>query len=131
VFHHVKAGTGLQRDLTEALAHLCGVDLTQLTGLNVLGVLIIVSEIGLDMSRWRSAKAFSSWLGLCPGNKISGGKILSSRTPHVANRVAIFLRMVDPPWGEVIRIWALFIAGCALALGPLEPTPPPHTSWPA
>src|SRR5262245_27948549 len=91
-FHHRKTGTGLKRDLTEELKRICGVDLTQAVGLNVLSVLIIISEIGLDMSRWRNGKAFCSWLGLCPGNKISGGKVLNSRTAHVVNRVAILLR---------------------------------------
>lgn len=99
-FHQVKAGTGLQKDLSAELTRLCGVDLTQVTGLNGLGVLVLLSEIGLDMSRWRNAKAFCSWLGLCPGNKISGGKVLSSRTPHVANRVAIFLRLLGPAVGR-------------------------------
>ena len=46
----------------------------------MLSVLLIVSEIGIDMSKWRSAKAFCSWLGLCPGNKISGGRA-STRAP--------------------------------------------------
>ncbi|MBM3838042.1 MAG: IS110 family transposase [Verrucomicrobia bacterium] len=95
-----KAGTGLQKDLGPELQRICGVDLTQIIGLNVLGVLIILSEIGLDMSRWRSVKAFCSWLGLCPGNKISGGKVLSSRTPPVVNRVAILLRAVAPAVGR-------------------------------
>src|SRR6266571_3186508 len=62
--------------------------------------LIILSEIGLDMSRWRSAKAFCSWLGLCPGNKISGGRVLNSRAPHVVNRVATLLRTVAPAVGR-------------------------------
>jgi hypothetical protein len=70
------------------LERICGIDLTQVVGLNVLNVLLIVSEIGVDMSKWRSAKAFCSWLGLCPGNKISGGKLLDSRTRQVVNRVA-------------------------------------------
>jgi transposase len=118
VFHHVKAGTGLQRDLSKELERLCGVDLTQITGLNVLGVLIILSEIGLDMSRWRHAKAFSSWLGLCPGNKISGGKVLSSRTPHVANRVAIFLRMVGPAVGRTDTYLGCFHRRMRARLGP-------------
>lgn len=95
-----KAGTGLKKDLGEELKRICGVDLTQIMGINVLGVLIILSEIGLDMSRWRSAKAFCSWLGLCPGNKISGGKVLNSRTAHVVNRVAILLRAVAPAIGR-------------------------------
>ena len=50
-------------------------------------------DIGLDMSRWRSAKSFASWLGLCPGNKVSGGKKLSDKTKPCANRVAIALRV--------------------------------------
>jgi transposase len=99
-FHQRKAGTGLKQDLSAELARICGVDLTQVTGLNALGVMIILSEIGLDMSRWRDSKAFSSWLGLCPGNKISGGKVLNSRTPHVVNRVAILLRTVAPSVGR-------------------------------
>jgi len=99
-FHHRKTGTCLKRDLTEELKRLCGVDLTQVIGLNVLSVLIIISEIGLDMSRWRNAKAFCSWLGLCPGNKISGGRVLSSKTVHVINRVAILLRTLAPSIGK-------------------------------
>src|ERR1700738_3940420 len=54
--------------------------LQQVVGLNVLSVLLIVSEIGIDMSKWRSAKAFCSWLGLCPGNKICGGQVRYRRT---------------------------------------------------
>jgi hypothetical protein len=118
VFHHVKAGTGLQRDLSKDLARLCGVDLTQITGLNVLGILIIISEIGLDMSRWANEKAFCSWLGLCPGNKISGGKVLNSRTPHVANRVAIFLRMVGPAVGRTDTWLGSFHRRMRARLGP-------------
>ena len=64
------------------------------TGLNVLSVLMLLGEIGWDMSRWRSAKAFCSWLGLCPGTKISGGKVLSRRTRRVVNRAAVLLRVV-------------------------------------
>ena len=56
-------------------------------------MLVILAEIGLDMSKWRSAKAFVSWLGLCPNNKISGGRVLSARTRHVSNRAAAAFRM--------------------------------------
>lgn len=99
-FYHRRAGTGLKKDLTAELTRVCGVDLTRIIGINVLSVLIILSEVGLDMSRWRSVKAFCSWLGLCPGNKISGGRVLNSRTPHVANRVAVLLRTVAPAVGR-------------------------------
>jgi transposase len=80
-------------DFTEALRRICGVDLTQIPGLNLLSVLMILGEIGTDMSRWRSVQAFSSWLGLCPGAKISGGKVLSRRTRKVINRAATLLRI--------------------------------------
>ena len=99
-FHRRTAGTGLKKDLTAELTRICGVDLTRIIGINVLSVLIILSEIGLDMSRWRSVKAFCSWLGLCPGNKISGGRVLNSRTAHVANRLAVLLRTVAPAVGR-------------------------------
>jgi len=117
-FHHRKTGTGLKRDLSSELTRLCGVDLTQVMGLNVLGVLIILSEIGLDMSRWRSAKAFCSWLGLCPGNKISGGKVLSSHTAHVINRVSILLRTVAPSVGKSDTWLGIFHRRMRSRLGP-------------
>jgi transposase len=109
---------GLKKDLTAELQRLCGVDLTQIIGLNVLGILIILSEIGLDMSRWRNAKAFCAWLGLCPGNKISGGKVLSSRTAHVVNRVAILLRTVAPSIGNSDTWLGIFHRRMRAHLGP-------------
>jgi transposase len=117
-FHHRKTGTGLKRDLGGELKRLCGVDLTQVIGLNVLAVLIILSEIGLDMSRWRSARAFCSWLGLCPGNKISGGKVLSSHTAQVVNRVAILLRTVAPAVGKSDTWLGIFHRRMRARLGP-------------
>jgi len=72
-----------EKDFTPILKRICGVDLTQVSGLNLLSVLMLIGEIGADMSRWRSAQAFCSWLGLCPGAKISGGKVLSRRTRKV------------------------------------------------
>jgi transposase len=81
-------------DLVAVLQRVCGVNLMAVTGLNVLSVLMLLGEIGVDMSRWRSAKAFCSWLGLCPGTKISGGKVLSRRTRRVVNRAAVLLRVV-------------------------------------
>jgi transposase len=80
-------------DFTEALVRICGVDLMKVCGFNVLTVLMLIGEIGVDMSRWRSARAFCSWLGLSPGTKISGGKVLSRRTRKVKNRAANVLRM--------------------------------------
>lgn len=70
-----------------------GVDLTQVHGLGPYSALRIVAECGTDMSRWRTAKHFTSWLTLAPGNKISGGKVLSSQTRRSANRATALLRM--------------------------------------
>jgi len=117
-FHPHKTGTGLKRDFTQELKRICGVDLTQILGLNVLSVLIIISEIGLDMSRWRSAKAFCSWLGLCPGNKISGGKVLDSRTAHVVNRMSILLRSIAPSIGKTDTWLGIFHRRMRARLGP-------------
>ena len=52
-----------------------------------------ISEAGLDMSKWLTEKHFSSWLGLSPNNRISGGKILSAQTKKVASRAACAFRM--------------------------------------
>ena len=81
-------------DLVGVLQRICGVNLMAVSGLNVLSVLMLIGEIGVDMSRWRSAKAFCSWLGLCPGTKISGGKVLSRRSRRVVNRASVLLRVV-------------------------------------
>jgi transposase len=80
-------------DAREHLYRMAGVDLTQIVGLNTPTVLTIVSEIGLDMSRWPTSKHFGSWLGLCPGSKISGGKNFSSKSKPSANRAAHAFRM--------------------------------------
>jgi transposase len=95
-------------DLAGLLERICGIDLTKVVGLNVLNVLLIVSEIGVDMSKWRSAKAFCSWLGLCPGNKISGGKVLDSRTRQVVNRVADALRLAAQSAGRTETCLGIF-----------------------
>jgi transposase len=111
-------GNALQVDLTAQLQQVCGVDLTRVMGFNVLSVLILISEIGVDMSRWRNAKAFSAWLGLCPGNKISGGKILSSKTARVVNRVAILLRTLAPTLGRTDTWLGVYHRRMRARLGP-------------
>jgi transposase len=90
-------------DFTQALIRICGMDLMKVCGLNLLSVLMLIGEIGVDMSRWRSARAFCSWLGLCPGTKISGGKVLSRRTRKVNNRAATILRLAAWAAGKTDR----------------------------
>lgn len=53
----------------------------------------LIAEIGLDMTKWATSKNFTSWLGLAPNNKISGGKILSSRTKRTGSPASLKLRM--------------------------------------
>ena len=81
------------RSVEEALQRMSGTDLSSINGINTNTALKIIAEIGIDMSRWKTVKHFTSWLGLCPGSKISGGKVLSSATKPVANRAAAALRM--------------------------------------
>jgi len=80
-------------DLHGYLYRVCGVDLTKIDGLNVLSVQAIISETGVDMSKWPTENHFASWLGLCPYNDISGGKVLKSRTKKTKSRANKALRM--------------------------------------
>jgi len=80
-------------DASQDLKSLLKVDLTKIPGVDVGTIMKVISEIGIDMSRWKSVKHFCSWLGLSPGNKISGGKILSSKTKPTSNRAASALRL--------------------------------------
>jgi transposase len=83
-----------------------GVDLTQIDGIAPLTAVKLVAEIGTDMRRWPSAQHFTSWLTLAPKNKITGGRLVSSRTQPSANRAAAILRLA-----------AMSLARTATALG--------------
>jgi transposase len=80
-------------ELRNALFRVCGVDLTRIDGIDLATALKVLAEVGPDLSRFKSAKHFASWLGLCPGTKISGGKALSGASKRTANRLAQALRM--------------------------------------
>jgi len=80
-------------DMRLPLYEKMGVDLTAIEGIGITTALIILTEVGPDVSRFASAKKFASWLGLCPDNRISGGKVLSTRTRRVINRVSDALRL--------------------------------------
>ncbi len=75
------------------LHRITGVDLTAIEGIDDTTALIIVSEIGLDMGRWPTVKHFTSWLGVCPHQQVSGGQVRSRGTKPSANRVATALRL--------------------------------------
>ena len=80
-------------DARAALHAILGVDLTQIDGLGPYLALKLVGECGTNLTAWPTAKHFTSWLALAPHNKISGGKVLSSKTRHTSNRAASLLRL--------------------------------------
>lgn len=79
--------------LREEAYRILGVDLTTVPGISVLHIQAVVAEVGPDLSKFRSPAAFASWLGLCPDNDVSGGKVLWTGTRRVKNRFAAALRM--------------------------------------
>ncbi len=80
-------------DVRSYLYRMTGVDVTRIEGIEASTALNIIGEIGIDMSPWPTVKHFTSWLGLCPGSKITGGKIFSSKTKPSANRAAHAFRL--------------------------------------
>jgi transposase len=90
---HAKSRNEPAFDARSALYTLLGADVTQIHGFGPYTVLRLVAECGDDMTKWPTAKHFTSWLSLAPGNKISGGRLLSSKTRRSANRAAALLRI--------------------------------------
>jgi transposase len=80
-------------DVQREAFRISGVDLTQIDGISESAALALISEIGIDMSPWKTEKHFASWLALCPNNKISGGKTLRRSTRKTANRARDILRL--------------------------------------
>ena len=70
-----------------------GVDLTRIDGVDGFTALKVISEVGTDMTKWPSAKHFASWLGQSPDNRITGGRVMSSKTKPSASRAAAALRL--------------------------------------
>jgi transposase len=66
-------------NLTAYLKEILGVDVTEVCGISEISALTILSEVGKDMSKWKNEHHFTSWLGLAPNTKISGGKVISSK----------------------------------------------------
>ena len=75
-------------DVQGQLYRMTGVDLTRIDGVDGFTALKVVSEVGTDMTKWPTAKHFASWLGLSPHNRITGGRVISSKTKASSNRAA-------------------------------------------
>ena len=86
-------GNAPRFDIRTHLYRMTGVDLTRIDGIDGFTALKVIGEIGTDLTRWPSAKHFASWLGLSPDNRITGGKVKSSKTKPSASRAAAALRL--------------------------------------
>ena len=86
-------GNAPRFDVRGHLYRMTGVDLTRINGVDAHTALTVVSEVVTDMTRWPTAKHFASWLGLSPNNRVTGGRVISSRTKPSASRAAKALRL--------------------------------------
>jgi len=115
--HGTRQPNALSFDVRAALYAMIGVDLTQIHGFGPYLALKLVGECGTDMSRWPSAKHFTSWLCLAPGNKISGGKVLSTHTRRSKNRVSALLRLAAVNVGKTDSALGAFYRRLAARAG--------------
>jgi transposase len=104
-------------DVRAALFALLGKDLTQINGLGPYVALKLVAECGDDLTAWPSAKHFTSWLCLAPSNKISGGKVLSSRTRRSGSRAAALLRLAAVTVGRTATALGAFYRRLSARIG--------------
>ena len=104
-------------DTRPPLYQLTGVDLTQIHGIGPYLALRMVAECGTDLSKWPTAKHFTSWLTLAPGCKISGGKVLSAHTRKTTNRVSAHLRLAAVTVGRTSTALGAFYRRLAARVG--------------
>jgi len=104
-------------DVRTPLHQLTGADLSQIDGIGPYNALRLIAEIGTDMTRWPTDKHFTSWLTLAPQNKVSGGRLLSSRTQPSANRAAATLRLAAMNLGRTQTALGAFYRRLAYRVG--------------
>ena len=112
-------------DVRALLYQVLSIDLTQIHGIGPSLALKLVPECGTDMSRWPSSKHFTSWLCLCPGSKISGGKVLSSKTRRSSSRAAAALRLAATAIGKTSTALGAFYRRLSARVGKAKAVPPP------
>jgi len=108
---------GLAFDVRSALFAVLGKDITKIDGFGPYLSLKLVAECGDDLSAWPSAKHFTSWLGLAPNNKISGGKVLSARTRRSGSRSAALLRLAAVTVGRTDTALGAFYRRLSARIG--------------
>ena len=104
-------------ELRTLLHRLTGADLSQIDGITPYSALKLITEIGTDMTRWPTEHHFTSWLTVAPKNRISGGRLLSSRTQPSANRAAAILRMAAMTVGRTRTALGAFYRRLAARIG--------------
>jgi len=104
-------------DVRTPLHQLSGVDLSQIDGIGPYNSLRLISEIGTDMSRWPTEDHFASWVTLAPHNRITGGRLISSRTQPSANRAADILRVAAMSVGYTQTALGAFYRRLASRIG--------------
>ena len=115
--HKAKQPNAVNFDTRPPLYQLTGVDLTQIHGIGPYLALRLVGECGTDLSRWPTAKHFTSWLTLSPGCKISGGKVLSAHTRKTSNRMSAHLRLAAVTVGRTDTALGAFYRRLAARIG--------------
>jgi hypothetical protein len=104
-------------EIRSPLHRLSGADITQIDALGPYTALRLISEIGTDMSCWPTEKHFTSWLTLAPRNKITGGRLISSKTQPSANRAAAMLRMCAMSVGKTSTALGAFYRRLGFRVG--------------
>ena len=117
-------------DAQGQLYRMTGVDLTRIDGVDAYTALKVVSEVGTDMTKWPSAKHFASWLGLSPNNRITGGRVISSKTKPSANRAAAALRLAANALHRSDSALGAFLRRKKAHLGAPKAITATATSWP-
>lgn len=112
-----KQANAVNFDVRTALYQLVGIDLTQIHGIGPFLALRLVAECGTDLSKWRTAKHFTSWLTLSPGCKISGGKVLSAHSRKTTNRLTAHLRLAAVTVGKTNTALGAFYRRLAARIG--------------
>ena len=115
--HRTRQPNALNFDVRTVLYQLVGIDLTQIHGIGPYLALRLVAECGTDLSRWRTAQHFTSWLTLAPGCRISGGKVLSAHTRKTKNRVTAHLRLAAVTIGRTNTALGAFYRRLSARIG--------------
>jgi transposase len=107
-------------DMHSHFRRITGIDLSWVPGFNSITVMTLFSEIGVDLGAWKTERHFTSWLGLAPNHKISGGKILSRKSRHVVNRAANALRLAAQAVQKTPTALGAFCRRIKSRLGPAK-----------